>query len=221
LGSIGPALDRPLLMMVTDRRRYRMAGDDAPVEEAAVRAARAGVDLIQIRERGLEDCDLLALTSRIVDRTRASRARTIVNDRLDVALAAGARGVHLPSRGMSSAAARSIAPNGFLIGRSVHSEAEAIAAENEGGCDYIIFGSVFESASKPPGHATLGVEALAKVCRRVSLPVLAIGGITRGRVSEVAAAGAAGVAAIGMFADEGVDALETLIREIRAAFGSR
>jgi thiamine-phosphate diphosphorylase len=224
LAAIGRALHPPVVMMVTDRARYRVSENDAAIERVvddAVRAARAGADLIQIRERGLEACALLALAARIIDETRETGARTIVNDRLDVALAAGAHGVHLPARGMSSAAARAIVPDGFLIGRSVHSEAEAIAAQDDGGCDYLIFGSVFESASKPRGHAIAGADALARVCRRVPLPVLAIGGISRAHVGEVAAAGAAGVAAIGLFAAEGRDALDDVIREIRDAFGSR
>jgi thiamine-phosphate pyrophosphorylase len=210
-------------MIVTDRGRSGPGAGRAPIERVAadaIAAALAGVGLIQVRERGLEDCDLLALTELIIRETAPTGARTLVNDRLDVALAAGAHGVHLPARGMSSAAARSIAPDDFLIGRSVHTEAEAVAAQTEGGSDYLLFGSVFESASKPAGHPVAGVAALARVCARVALPVLAIGGVTRGRVAEVAAAGAAGVAAIGMFADSRGDALDELVRDVHAAFGS-
>src|SRR5919109_4611680 len=207
-------------MLVTDRQRFgAAAGNERTsldrVVASAVRAARAGVDLIQIRERGLEDRDLLELVERTLRETSPTGARTLVNDRVDVAIAAGAHGVHLPGRAMSAPAARSIAPDRFLIGRSVHSEAEAAAVEEKGGCDYLIFGSVFESASKSPGHPVAGLDALTRVCAAVALPVIAIGGITRSRITEVAAAGAAGVAAIGLFAEIEAAALNDLVREIR------
>ena len=198
-------------MMVTDRRMV----------EAAVRAARAGVDLIQIREHGLEDRDLLALTLQIRDRTSDTSARILINDRVDVALAAGIDGVHLPGRGMPAARARTIVPEHFLIGRSVHGEEEAAAAERDGGCDYLIFGSVFDSASKPSGHVPAGVEVLQRVCSRVTLPVLAIGGVTWSRVPEIVKTGAAGIAAIGLFADTDEAQLREALRGARLSFPAR
>jgi thiamine-phosphate pyrophosphorylase len=205
-------------MMVTDRRTS--GGSDA-VADAAVRAARAGVDLIQIREHGLEDRDLLALTLQIRDRTSDTRARILINDRVDVALAADVDGVHLPGRGMSAARARTLVPAHFLIGRSVHSEDEAAAAERDGGCDYLIFGSVFDSASKPSGHVPAGVDALQRVCGRVALPVLAIGGVTWSRVPEIVKTGAAGIAAIGLFADTDEAQLREALRGARLSFPAR
>jgi thiamine-phosphate diphosphorylase len=142
----------------------------------------------------------------------------VVNDRLDVALAARAAGVHLPGRAMPAVSVRSIVPGGFLIGRSVHSQGEAVEVERGGGCDYLVFGSVFASASKAPGHPVAGLEALARVCASVRLPVLAIGGITLARVPEVARTGAAGIAAVGLFATSGELALADAIRYIKAAF---
>ena len=91
----------------------------------------------------------------------------------------------------------------FLIGRSVHTVTEARHAEEDGGADYLIFGTVFPSAGKPEGHPIAGVEGLAAVCASVRLPVLAIGGVTVARVADVAAAGAAGIAGIGVFAGAG------------------
>ena len=220
----GSALGSPALMFVTDSRRYAPGGGRARALEMlvgdAVEAARAGIGLIQVRERGLEDRELLALAQRIVAETSPAGARTLVNDRLDVALAAGAHGVHLPLLGMSSRAARSIVSGAFLIGRSVHTESEADAAQEEGGCDYLIFGSVFESASKTPGHPVAGLDALARVCANAALPVLAIGGITRSRVEAVARAGASGVAAIGLFASASGETLTEMVQEIRSVFGS-
>jgi thiamine-phosphate pyrophosphorylase len=215
---------RPLLMMVTDRHR---AGDgtassseiDALVS-AAGRAARAGVTMIQVRERGLDDRTLLGVTARVQRAVEGTAAKVLVNDRADVALAAKADGVHLPAAAAAAARVRSIAPAGFTIGRSVHSEAEAVAAERSGGCDYLIFGAIFETVSKPPGHAVAGVDALARVCAAVSLPVLAIGGIAAGRAVEIARAGAAGIAGIGLFARGSDGEIRSRVRIVEDAFGA-
>jgi thiamine-phosphate pyrophosphorylase len=220
-------LRRPLLVMVTDRQRLagghggnsRLAPALNAVLAAVSTAARAGVDLIQLRERGLEDSDLLRVAVEAVRVTAGTRARVLVNDRLDVALAAGAEGIHLPARAFSSRQVRAIAPEGFIIGRSVHTEAEAVAAEREGGCDYLIFGSVFATPSKPAGHVPAGLDLLARVCSAVSLPVLAIGGITLDRAQVVARAGAAGVAGIGLFGSTDVRELMEIVRRLREVFG--
>ena len=200
---------RPLIMLVTDRRR----GGEAAMLASVDAASAAGVDLIQVRERGLEDLDLLRLTIRISD-VAAGRTRVLVNDRVDVAVAAGAAGVHLPGQAVAAGRVRSIAPASFLVGRSVHSVDEAREAESGGGCDYLVFGSVFETASKPAAHKPAGLEQLSRVCAAVALPVLAIGGVTADRIPEIARAGAAGVAAIGLFAaPETVPAAVAAIRE--------
>ena len=209
-------LRRPIVAMVTDSRLYREAAED--VAAAAVRAARAGVDLVQIRERTLDGAALLELSARVRDATRTTSARILINERVDVALAAGADGVHLPAGAPGTDRVRSIVPDGFLIGRSVHSEQEAVAVEAAGGCDYLVFGTVYETRSKPVGHPVAGPEALARVCRSVRLPVLAIGGITVARVPDVVAAGAAGIAAIGLFAVAGQTELEETVAKIRHAF---
>jgi thiamine-phosphate pyrophosphorylase len=201
--------------MVTDRRRYGGTGEQR-FFQAVRNAASAGVDVIQLRERGLEDGALLALARGAID--AAGGARTLINNRLDVAMAAGADGVHLPSDAASSARIRAAAPAGFIVGRSVHSEDEARAAEGEGGCDYLLFGSVFESASKPHGHTVAGLDALARVCASVRLPVVAIGGMTADRAADVARAGAAGVAGIDLFAKGERDLVAEAVRLVRRAF---
>jgi thiamine-phosphate pyrophosphorylase len=191
----------PILAMVTDRRRR---GNDDGAAEALLRAVRhaaaAGIDLIQVREFGLDDRRLVDLVGRIVAATAGSHCRIVVNARADIALAAGAHGVHLRGTSPSAARVRAIAGRGFLIGRSVHSVEEAEIAEKSGGCDYLIFGTVFPSGSKAAGHPVAGVAALARVCARVRLPVLAIGGVTVANVDQVAASGAGGIAAIDLFA---------------------
>jgi thiamine-phosphate pyrophosphorylase len=192
---------------VTDRRRFHISTDDLILR--AANAVRAGVDVIQVRERDLPDRQLAALVRQIVGVAGGSKTRVLVNDRADIAIAGGAAGVHL--RGDSPSAARvraafaadaasaARASRGLLIGRSVHSIAEIDAAVDDGGCDYLMFGTVFPSEGKPEGHPVAGLEALREACARSPLPVIAIGGITPERAAAVRDAGAAGFAAIGMF----------------------
>jgi len=187
----------PVLCLVTDRHRLGRSWDTALVERVR-EAARAGIHLIQIRERDLDGGPLTRLVSSCVEAVRGTRARVLVNDRLDVALAAGAHGVHLRADSFGARRARAAVPPPFLIGRSVHSLAEAVAATEEGAADYLIFGTVFETRSKP-GQTAAGLAGLASVAAATRLPVLAIGGITAARIPEVLAAGASGVAGITMF----------------------
>jgi thiamine-phosphate pyrophosphorylase len=161
-------------------------------------ACADGVDLIQVRERDLEAADLAALVAALVAIVHGTRTRVVVNDRLDVALACGAHGVHLRSDSMSVAAARRLAPAPFLIGRSIHSREEALSA---GDADYLLAGAVFPTASKPGVSRWLGLDGLAGIARATHVPVLAIGGISADRIEGVRTAGAAGFAAIGLFID--------------------
>jgi len=161
-------------------------------------AARAGVHLVQVRERDLDGAALTRLVSACVDAVRGTRTRIVVNDRLDVALAADAHGVHLRGDSFAASRVRAAAPPRFLIGRSVHSVEDAVAATERGALDYLIFGTVFGSSSKP-GREPAGLAGLAAVAATTPLPVLGIGGITVERIAGVMAAGAAGVAAISMF----------------------
>jgi thiamine-phosphate pyrophosphorylase len=194
-----------MICLVTDRRRR------APVEQAS-EAAAAGVDVIQIRERDLEARELSELTVAVVRATRGSPTRVVVNDRLDVALACGADGVHLRGDSMPASLVRAMTPRGFLIGCSVHGVAEAVAAARA--ADYLLAGTVFATTSKPGMTAFLGIDGLAEVARGVSVPVLAIGGVTLARVPDIAAAGAAGVAAIGLFADPDLP-IKEVVRQLR------
>jgi thiamine-phosphate pyrophosphorylase len=205
---------RPVLSLITDRSRV---GGVAPLAGFAALAARAGVTLIQVRERDLPDREVLALARDIVSATRGSASTILVNDRTDIALAAGAGGVHLRGDSAAASRVRAIVPASFVVGRSVHSVEEALAVERDGGVDYLVFGTVFESASKP-GLPAAGIHALEELCRRVRLPVLAIGGVTAARAAHVAAAGAAGVAGIGMFLEAGNSGFASLVATLQRAF---
>jgi thiamine-phosphate pyrophosphorylase len=162
-------------------------------------AAGSGIHLVQVRARQLDGRALFELVRACIEAVHGTRTRVVVNDRLDVALAADAHGVHLRGDSFPAARARAIAPRGFLIGRSVNAAGEAEEASAEGAVDYLVFGPVFETASKP-GKAAAGVGALSDVVAAATVPVLAVGGMTAGRIAEVVAAGASGYAAIGMFA---------------------
>ena len=181
-----------MICLVTDRRR--LAGGDLAGQVRD--AVDLGIDLIHVRERDLEAGALAALVTALLVITKGTSTRLVVNDRLDVALACGADGVQLRGDSIPVAAARRLAPSGFLIGRSVHGVSEAIAAAD---ADYLVAGTVFPSASKAAGTPLLGVEGLRAIVRAVDRPVLAIGGVSEARIGEVADAGAAGFAAIGLF----------------------
>jgi thiamine-phosphate pyrophosphorylase len=184
-----------VICLVTDRHRL---DDPTPsgligfVRDAAV----AGVDLVQLRERDLPARELLRLAVAVLDVLRGTTARLVVNDRLDVALASRAHGVHLPAASLPPSRVRGVAPAGFLIGRSIHHLSEA--ADPDEAVDYLLFGTVFGSRSKP-GIAAAGIPALQEAVARAPRPVLAIGGVTGETAAEVAAAGAAGLAAIDWF----------------------
>lgn len=202
----------PILCYVTDRRilPVKDPGDTLELLLHKIKAAAAaGVDWIQIREKDLSGRDCAALTNHALQHAAryaasgASPARILVNDRLDVALSEGAGGVHLGEHSLPAAEARRLADCGgvgkdFLMGVSCHSLEAAKAAER-GGADYIFFGPVFATPSKAAYGTAQGLALLAEVSRSVSLPVLAIGGVTLENAASCLTAGAAGIAAIRLF----------------------
>jgi len=214
-------------MAVSDRTRLGADGEDRAfgrlLQWAAV-VASAGVDLIQIRERGLSDRRLQSLVAEVLEATRSTKARVLVNERTDVALAVGASGVHLPSSAPPCERVRELTPAGFVIGRSIHATDQSSLHDREVSCDYLLFGTVFTSSAKAHGQPIAGVAALQAACDAATRPVLAIGGVDVARTEEAARAGAAGIAAIGMFADplrEGdaaEHAMTALVAAVRQAF---
>jgi thiamine-phosphate pyrophosphorylase len=203
---------------VTDRRKLRDAvtwrGTVRAFSALASEAADAGIALLQIRERDLDAALLSELVAVAVERTAASPTRVIVNDRLDVALSAGAAGVHLRGDSFSVGDVRRIAPAAFLIGASVHGLSDL--STRAVGADYVIAGTVFPTESKPDAERLLGLEALRRLVESTQQPVLAIGGVTRERARAVAATGAAGIAAIGVFLSG--RPLAEVARELASAF---
>lgn len=165
------------------------------VQEFVGSSVQRSADIVEVREPELTSRELCQLVLAVVAAARAASLRVVVNDRVDVALAAGADGVHLPASGPPVAAVRGIVPPGFLIGRSAHSDAEI---DRAAGADYLIFGTVFSTLSKPGVHGQ-GLEALRRAVGRFRGPVLAIGGVTAANAQDVLGTGAAGYAGIGMF----------------------
>ena len=215
---------------MTDRKA--LAGDKSiPALLDVIRAAAAaGVDWVQIREKDLPARELFALVKEAVALASirpgsilAPSIKIIVNDRLDVALAAGAAGVHL---GHASAPAREVArwcragnaPADFLVGVSCHSLEGAQEAESAG-TSYTYFGPIYETPSKIPFGKPHGAEELAQVAKAVTIPVIAIGGVNESNAAECIRAGAAGIAAIRMIQD--VADTTALKNAIDAIHGSR
>jgi len=237
----------PLLCYVTDRRSLvspetfeeRQPFDTRKILlEKIAAAAAAGVDWIQIREKdlsGIESSSLAreavrlagssspgtAAMARLSSKTERAReqlsTRILVNDRLDVALAVQAGGVHLGEKSLPAREARRLVKSlhrekDFLVGVSCHSLEAAKAAESSG-ADYLFFGPVFATPSKVAHGAPQGLECVAEVCRAVSVPVLAIGGITLENAADCLSAGASGIAAIRLFQDS--PDLAAIIRALR------
>lgn len=169
---------------VTDRRQGNLL-------DHVTSAVAAGVDIIQVREKDLPALGLYELVCTIRDAAAGTGTKVLVNDRLDIALAAGIDGVHLPANGLPTSAVR---PFVRVVGRSTHSLEEVLKAGTEG-ADFVVFGPVFDT----PGKKAVGLDALRAVAASATLPVLAIGGIAHNNIARIAEAGAAGFAAIRLF----------------------
>jgi len=185
-------------------------------------AAAAGVETVQVREPDLEARDLFALVQAGLSIVRGTGTKLVVNDRLDVALTAGADGVHLKAESIPAAVVRPAVPPGFQIGQSVHSVDEV--TQLTGTVDYVIAGTIWPTESKRSSMQCIGADGLGRIVRASRMPVLAIGGVSMERIADVARSGAAGVAAIGLFMSPTNEAvcravpLENLVKKARQVF---
>ena len=178
-------------------------------------AVAAKVSLIQLREKLLSARVLFELTVQAAEITSQSETRLLVNDRADIARAAGAAGVHLSTRSLEADVIRRTFGPDFFIGVSTHSLAEARAARNH--ADFAVFGPVFKTESKKNYGAPQGVEKLAEVARELApFPIVAIGGIGSDQLAECRAAGACGIAGISIYQDQ--EALPQIVHRIREVF---
>lgn len=177
--------------IVTDRQQT--AG--RPLDEVLTAAARAGTGAVQLREKDLSARELYALGLRVQAVLTSYKLPLLINDRVDVALALDAAGVHLAGHSLPTARARRLLGDQKLIGVSTHHVEEARQAAAEG-ADFVVFGPVFATPSKMAYGPPQGLRQLAEVVRQVSIPVLAIGGIDQTNLPQVVQAGAYGVAMI-------------------------
>jgi thiamine-phosphate pyrophosphorylase len=200
-------------MLITDRARLR----GRRLEEVASLAVDGGANVVQLREKDLSGGDLYQLAVTLHSILRG-RALVLVNERADVALAAGADGVHLPEHSLPGRAIREMVGDGCIVGRSVHSVEAAERAQREG-ADFVEVGAVYETASKPGAAAS--AELVRAVADAVRVPVIAVGGVTAQNVAEVVEAGADGVAVIGavMDADDPKEAASRLRHALDDAYG--
>jgi thiamine-phosphate pyrophosphorylase len=199
------------LCYITDRHALA----PRPLLPLVEEAVQAGIDLIQIREKDLPTRELLQLAASAVAAAKGSGTRIVVNDRLDIALVAGADGVHLGTQSIPARAVWNIVPEGFLIGVSCHSRQDVLAAE-AAGADYVALGPIFETPSKFAYGPPLGLDVLRDTASDARIPLLALGGISVERVRACLDAGASGIAGIRIFQDAG--SFEVRMRELRAQF---
>ena len=195
---------RPLTYLITsgatNSLTTRASKEFQNIIGQAEAAARAGISLFQLREKSLSVRLVYILACECVSVTRGSNTLVLVNDRADIAAAAGAAGVHLSTRSVSPAAIRSVFGGQLIVGVSTHSLEEASRAHREG-ADFATFGPVFETASKSVYGPAVGLGQLARVASALSpFPLIALGGLSTERVETCLRAGAAGVAGISMFA---------------------
>jgi thiamine-phosphate pyrophosphorylase len=216
----------PILCYVTDRSSVSVAGQENCAEallQTMEAAAAAGIDWIQIREKDLSGKECAALTREALRRVAQASSNTsgtprvLVNDRLDVAFAERAGGVHLGENSLPVKDARRLIATqpplqNFLFGVSCHS-LEAVQYAASAGADYVFFGPVFATPSKAAFGQPQGLSPLAQACHAVEIPVIAIGGITLENAAQCFASGASGIAAIRLFQDAG--ALSLAVRKLR------
>lgn len=221
----------PILCYVTDRRSLPTGSPRIPEEallEKIATSAQAGVDWIQIREKDLSSQRLASLVREALWRVTENadsgvrKVRVLVNDRLDIAVAERAGGVHLGENSVPPGEAKRLlrergqaieSPREFLVGVSCHS-LEAAKSAAEAGADYLFFGPVFSTPSKAAFGPPQGLPGLAKVCGRVAIPVFAIGGVTGKNAGECFRVGAAGIAAIRLFQE--AQKLTTLVESLHS-----
>lgn len=179
------------LYLITDRTQT--AGRELPAVVAD--ALAAGVTAIQLREKDLTSRQLFDLARELRAMTRQHRAKLLINDRIDIALAVGADGVHIGAGSLPVAEARRLLGNERLIGYSAHSLTEAGIAE-AAGADFVTFGPVYHTPSKAIYGEPLGVKKLAEAASALTIPVFALGGVKKSSIPELLACGAHGIALI-------------------------
>ena len=216
-------LQKPIIYLITGGET---TGTTTPASEGFSRllnlveaAVAANVNLIQLREKNLKPVVLYELASQAAGITRGSLTRLLVNDRADVARAAGADGVHLTNRSIKASVIRSTFGDDFLIGASTHTFSEALEAR-AGGADFAVFGPVFETASKRLYGEALGLGQLEQIASELQpFPILALGGVNVDNAIHCFRAGAGGIAAIRLLSN--ASDLSAAVNAIRQKFSEQ
>ena len=211
-------LQKPIIYLITSGKTppeaISVSDDPQDLLELIAAAVAAKVDLIQIREKQLTDRAVYELSMAAHRLTQNSNTRLLVNDRSDIARAAGADGVHLTARSLRPNVIREMFGKEFLIGSSTHSLEEVVRARDEG-ADFVVFGPVYETESKRGYGPPVGLEQL-RLATTTELPVLALGGIRIENAADCFAAGASGIAAITLLND--VDSLAKTVERLRVLY---
>jgi thiamine-phosphate pyrophosphorylase len=175
----------------------RIGRDHLAIAHAVV---RGGANILQFRDKTMTDTEFTATAARLLEITRAAGVPLIINDRVEIAMAVGAAGVHVGQHDAHVREVRRLLPANMIVGGSATRLAEALEV-SEAGADYLGVGPVFSTGSKADATPPMGLEELAKICRAVRQPVVAIGGITRHNLEQIIKAGAAGAAVIAAVAE--------------------
>ena len=212
-------LQTPIIYLITGGQatNQTLVADQERLLTLVSAAVRARVSLIQLREKNLSALSLYELTRQAAALTAKSSTLLLVNDRADIALSAGANGVHLTARSLAVPVVRRACGKNFLIGVSTHTLAEARAAR-DGGADFAVFGPVFATPSKTIYGAPAGLAGLREVAHDLHpFPLIALGGITQENAASALRAGACGVAAIRALGSPQL--LEETVRAVRREAG--
>ena len=182
----------PSLYLITDRHQIAKGRQLLEVIEELL---QAGVRMVQLREKDLSAAELYPLAQELRSLTHRYKSLLLINDRIDLALAVGADGVHLGGHSSPIISARNILGPNYLIGASTHSAAEVKSAQNQG-ADFVTYGPVYFTPSKQAYGKPVGIESLQSICARSNIPVYALGGIKANNTKTMLQAGAHGVAMI-------------------------
>ena len=182
----------PNLYLITDRHQIAKGRQLLEVIEELL---QAGVRMVQLREKDLSAAELFPLAKNLRSLTHHYKSLLLINDRIDLAQAIGADGVHLGGHSLPVKSARNILGSNYLIGASTHSVAEVESAQNQG-ADFVTYGPVYFTPSKQAYGKPVGIESLQSICARSNIPVYALGGIKANNTKTMLQAGAHGVAMI-------------------------
>ncbi|MCD6582768.1 MAG: thiamine phosphate synthase [Desulfuromusa sp.] len=182
----------PILYLITDRHQVPK---ERQLLEVIEELLQAGVRMVQLREKDLTAAELYPLAQELRSLTHRYKSLLLINDRVDLALAIGADGVHLGGHSLPIISARKILGSNYLIGASTHSAAEVKSAQNQG-ADFVTYGPIYFTPSKAAYGEPVGIESLRNICNTSKIPVYALGGIKANNTKEILQAGAHGVAMI-------------------------